>query len=37
MSNIKRLPYGIGDFTDLRRKGCYYSDKTQYIPTMEAA
>ena len=37
MSNIKRLPYGISDFTDLRRKGCYYSDKTQYIPTMEAA
>ena len=37
MSTIKRLPYGIGDFTDLRRKSCYYSDKTQYIPTMEAA
>ena len=37
MSDIKRLPYGIGDFTDLRNKGRYYSDKTQYIPTMEAA
>ena len=37
MSTIKRLPYGISDFTDLRRKGCYYTDKTQYIPTMEAA
>ena len=37
MSTIKRLPYGIGDFPDLRRKSCYYSDKTQYIPTMEAA
>ena len=37
MSTVKRLPYGIGDFTDLRRKGCYYADKTQYIPTMEAA
>ena len=37
MSDIKRLPYGISDFTDLRRKGCYYTDKTQYIPTMEAA
>ena len=37
MSGVKRLPYGISDFTDLRRKGCYYADKTQYIPTMEAA
>ena len=37
MSTVKRLPYGISDFTDLRRKGCYYTDKTQYIPTMEAA
>ena len=37
MSTAKRLPYGISDFTDLRRKGCYYTDKTQYIPTMEAA
>ena len=37
MSDIKRLPYGIGDFTDLRRKSCYYTDKTQYITTMEAA
>ena len=37
MSGYKRLPYGISDFTDLRKKGCYYADKTQYIPTMEAA
>ena len=37
MSTIKRLPYGIGDFTDLRMAGCYYTDKTQYIPTMEKA
>ena len=37
MSTVKRLPYGISDFTDLRRKGCYYTDKTQYITTMEAA
>ena len=37
MSNIKRLPYGIGDFTDLRNKGRYYSDKTNYIPTLETA
>ena len=37
MNRIKRLPYGISDFTDLREAGCYYTDKTQYIPTMEAA
>ena len=37
MTGYKRLPYGISDFTDLRKKGCYYADKTQYIPTMEAA
>ena len=37
MSNIKRLPYGIGDFTDLRTQNLYYADKTQYIPTMETA
>ena len=35
MSTIKELPYGISDFTDLRRAGCYYTDKTQYIPTLE--
>ena len=37
MSTIKELPYGISDFTDLRRAGCYYTDKTQYIPKMEKA
>ena len=37
MSTVKELPYGVSDFTDLRRAGCYYTDKTQYIPTMEKA
>ena len=37
MSTIKELPYGVSDFTDLRRAGCYYTDKTQYIPTTEKA
>ena len=37
MSDIKELPYGVSDFTDLRKAGCYYTDKTQYIPTMEKA
>ena len=31
------LPYGIGDFVDLRNKGRYYADKTMYIPTMGTA
>ena len=35
MSTVKRLPYGISDFTDLRRQNMYYTDKTQYIPTLE--
>ena len=35
MNKVKGLPYGISDFTDLRRAGCYYTDKTQYIPTLE--
>ena len=37
MSTVKELPYGISDFTDLREAGCYYTDKTQYIPKMEKA
>ena len=37
MSTVKELPYGISDFTDLREAGCYYTDKTQYIPKMERA
>ena len=35
MNKVKGLPYGISDFTDLRRAGCYYTDKTQYFPTLE--
>ena len=35
MSTVKRLPYGISDFTDLRRQNMYYTDKTQYISTLE--
>ena len=35
MNKVKGLPYGISDFTDLRNKGRYYTDKTQYIPTLE--
>ena len=35
MNKVKGLPYGISDFTDLRNKGRYYTDKTRYIPTLE--
>lgn len=35
MSGYKRLPYGISDFTDLRRAGCYYVEKNRYVPTLE--
>ncbi len=35
MASIKRLPYGISDFKQLRRDGFYFVDKTKYIPVME--
>ena len=27
-------PYGIMDFKRLRREGCYYVDKTEYLAQM---
>lgn len=33
--SIKRLPFGISDFRDVREKGRYYVDKTMYIPKLE--
>ena len=35
MNGVKQLPYGVSDFTDLRRGNLYYVDKTSYIPTLE--
>ena len=35
MAPIKRLPYGISDFKQLRREGKYFVDKTMYLPVME--
>ena len=35
MEQVKLLPYGISDFTQLRRQNKYYVDKTMYIPTLE--
>lgn len=32
---MKRIPYGISDFGELRRSNCYYVDKTRYIAMVE--
>lgn len=37
MAKIKRLPYGISDFRQVRRENLYYVDKTMYLPQMEDA
>ena len=35
MNTIRRLPYGISDFKQIRREGDYIVDKTMYISRME--
>ncbi|MEM7538827.1 MAG: AAA family ATPase, partial [Chloroflexota bacterium] len=35
--DIKYIPYGISDFSDMREKNGYYVDKTSYIPMIERA
>lgn len=37
MAQIKRIPYGISDFKQLRREGLYFVDKTMFLPVMEDA
>lgn len=32
---VKRIPYGISDFTELVDQNMYYVDKTRYIPLLE--
>ena len=32
---MKRIPYGISDFKQVRREGLYYVDKTMFLPVME--
>lgn len=34
---LKRIPYGISDYSRMRRANGYYVDKTHYIPQVEAA
>lgn len=37
MEGVKRLPYGISSFEDLRSKNSYFVDKSMYIPKLEDA
>lgn len=35
MNQVKRIPYGISDFNQLRNENCYFVDKTTYLPLIE--
>jgi len=35
MENIKKIPYGAGDFESVQLENDYYVDKTTYIPKIE--
>lgn len=35
MNQVKRIPYGISDFNQLRGENCYFVDKTMYLPLIE--
>ena len=35
MNQVKRIPYGISDFKQLRNENCYFVDKTIYLPLIE--
>ncbi|SLM29767.1 hypothetical protein MTBBW1_1940094 [Desulfamplus magnetovallimortis] len=35
MDDIKRIPYGKGDFEAVNAQNDYYVDKTTYIPALE--
>ena len=37
MESYKLIPYGISDFAQVREENLYYSDKTMFLPRMEAA
>lgn len=37
MENVKRIPYGISNFTQVRNENLYYSDKTMFLEKMENA
>ena len=33
----KRIPYGMMNFVDVRKRDCYFVDKTRFIPAIEQA
>ena len=35
MENVKRIPYGIASFEQVRNDNAYYVDKTMYLPMLE--
>lgn len=35
MNQVKRIPYGISVFNQLRNENCYFVDKTMYLPLIE--
>ena len=35
MENVKRIPYGITSFEQVRNDNAYYVDKTMYLPMLE--
>ena len=35
MENIKEVPYGIANFTEVMEQNMYYVDKTMYLPLLE--
>jgi len=35
MVRMKNVPYGIGNFEELKKKGFYYVDKTKFIEHMD--
>ena len=35
MNQVKRIPYGISDFNQLRNENSYFVDKTPYLPLIE--
>ena len=34
-NEVKRIPYGVSDFTSVIEQNCYYVDKTMYLPMLE--
>ena len=35
MTQVKKIPYGVARFEDVRNENLYYADKTPYLPLLE--